>query len=218
MAVAKKKAVPAKGAWVPPWAKKDAAKKKTAPKKKVVAEKKTGEKYASKAAMAKHEKGESKKMRMKEGEIPMAKGGGKATKKKVVAKVKKYQPGGRFSKDRALPPRESPNRSVEATKPTEAVFNANNAATADSTNYYKGKANYLNDAVSANLLAGNLKGSVSALKARNKANKDRLRQKNKGESGYDSNGFPAKVLSRGGKVTKMKKAAPVTKMKRGGKC
>ena len=217
MAVAKKKAVPAKGAWVPPWAKKDAAKKKTTPKKKVVAEKKTGEKYASKAAMAKHEKGESKKMRMKEGEIPMAKGGGKATKKKVVAKVKKYQPGGRFSKDRVVP-RESPNRSVEATKPTEAVFNANNAATADSTNYYKGKANYLNDAVSANLKAGNLKGSVSALKARNKANKDRLRQKNKGESGYDSNGFPAKVLSRGGKVTKMKKAAPVTKMRRGGKC
>jgi len=34
--------------------------------KKMVTEKATGEKYASKAAMAKHEKGESKKMQMKE--------------------------------------------------------------------------------------------------------------------------------------------------------
>jgi hypothetical protein len=83
MAVAKKKAVPAKGAWVPPWAKKDAAKKKTAPKKKVVAEKKTGEKYASKAAMAKHEKGESKKMRMMEGEIKKYADGGKQAYKKT---------------------------------------------------------------------------------------------------------------------------------------
>ena len=64
-AAPKKKAAPVKGAWVPPWA------------KKAVEEKKTGEKYASKAAMAKHEKGESKKMRMKEGEIPMKRKGGK---------------------------------------------------------------------------------------------------------------------------------------------
>jgi len=34
--------------------------------KKVVIEKSTGEKYASKAAMMKHEKGEGKKMQMKE--------------------------------------------------------------------------------------------------------------------------------------------------------
>ena len=64
-APAKKKAVATKGAWTPPWA------------KKAVAEKKTGEKYKSKADMAKHEKGESKKMRMMEGEIPMKKKGGK---------------------------------------------------------------------------------------------------------------------------------------------
>jgi len=51
--------------------------KKAAPKKKAVIEKKTGEKYASKAMMAKHEKGESKKMRMMEGEIPMKRKGGK---------------------------------------------------------------------------------------------------------------------------------------------
>ena len=51
--------------------------KKAAPKKKAVVEKKTGEKYASKAMMAKHEKGESKKMRMMEGEIPMKRKGGK---------------------------------------------------------------------------------------------------------------------------------------------
>lgn len=55
------------------------AKKKAAPKKKAVVEKKTGEKYASKAMMAKHEKGESKKMRMMEGEIPMKRKGGKAS-------------------------------------------------------------------------------------------------------------------------------------------
>ena len=53
--------------------------KKAAPKKKAVVEKKTGEKYASKAMMAKHEKGESKKMRMMEGEIPMKRKGGKAS-------------------------------------------------------------------------------------------------------------------------------------------
>lgn len=52
--------------------------KKAAPKKKAVVEKKTGEKYASKAMMAKHEKGESKKMRMMEGEIPMKRKGGKS--------------------------------------------------------------------------------------------------------------------------------------------
>lgn len=52
--------------------------KKAAPKKKAVIEKKTGEKYASKAMMAKHEKGESKKMRMMEGEIPMKRKGGKS--------------------------------------------------------------------------------------------------------------------------------------------
>ena len=42
---------------------------------KKVVEKKTGEKYASKAAMMKHEKGESKAMKMKEGEmkVPMKK-------------------------------------------------------------------------------------------------------------------------------------------------
>lgn len=197
-AAPKKKVAPAKGAWTPPWAKKE------------VKEKKTGEKYASKAAMAKHEKGESKKMRMMEGEIPMAKKGGKAKKSCSCGKAscmmcggKKYQYGGRNSN--------------EETPPKGPMFNANNAATADSTNYYKGKSMFLNDAVNANLKAGNLKGSIDAIKARNKANKDRLRQNNKGKSGYDSNGFPAKVMSRGGKVTKMKKAAPVTKMKRGGK-
>jgi hypothetical protein len=42
---------------------------------KKVVEKKTGEKYASKAAMKKHEKGESKAMKVKEGEMkaPMKK-------------------------------------------------------------------------------------------------------------------------------------------------
>lgn len=69
--------------------------KKAAPKKKVVAEKKTGEKYASKAAMAKHEKGESKKMRMMEGEIPMAKKGGKTSKMKFVGKMTKMKRGGK---------------------------------------------------------------------------------------------------------------------------
>ena len=70
-APAKKKAVPAKGAWTPPWA------------KKVITEKKTGEKYASKAAMAKHEKSEPKKVRIAEGEI-----------KKMKSKGKKYEYGG----------------------------------------------------------------------------------------------------------------------------
>lgn len=64
-APAKKKAVPAKGAWTPPWA------------KKVITEKKTGEKYASKAAKAKHEKSEPKKVRIAEGEIKKMKMGGK---------------------------------------------------------------------------------------------------------------------------------------------
>lgn len=44
--------------------------------KKKVKEKKTGEAYASKKAMMKHEKSESKKMKMKEGEMPMMKKGG----------------------------------------------------------------------------------------------------------------------------------------------
>ena len=64
-AAPKKKVAPVKGAWVPPWA------------KKAVTEKKTGEKYPSKVAMAKHEKGESKKVRKAEGEIPKARNGGK---------------------------------------------------------------------------------------------------------------------------------------------
>lgn len=73
--------------------------KKAAPKKKAVVEKKTGEKYASKAAMAKHEKGESKKMRMMEGEIPMKRKGGKTScscGKESCMKCggKKYQFGG----------------------------------------------------------------------------------------------------------------------------
>lgn len=71
------------------------AKKKAAPKKKVVAEKKTGEKYASKADMMKHEKGESKKMRMMEGEIPMMKKGGKLTMMKKGGKVSKMKMGGK---------------------------------------------------------------------------------------------------------------------------
>lgn len=69
--------------------------KKAAPKKKAVVEKKTGEKYASKAMMAKHEKGESKKMRMMEGEIPMAKGGGKVSKMKKAAPAAKMKRGGK---------------------------------------------------------------------------------------------------------------------------
>ncbi len=73
-APAKKKAVATKGAWTPPWA------------KKVVAEKKTGEKYASKAAMMKHEKSEPKKVKMAEGEMPMMKKGGK---------MKMYKKGGK---------------------------------------------------------------------------------------------------------------------------
>jgi hypothetical protein len=59
--------------------KKVMSKKKAAPKKKAVAEKKTGEKYASKAMMAKHEKMESKKMKMMEGEMPMRAGGKKVS-------------------------------------------------------------------------------------------------------------------------------------------
>lgn len=50
-------------------------------KKKAVVEKKTGEKYKSKAAMKKHEKGESPAMKKKEGEMPMMKKGGKMYKK-----------------------------------------------------------------------------------------------------------------------------------------
>ena len=45
----------------------------------MVTEKATGEKYGSKAAMAKHEKGEGKKMQMKE----------KAMGKKIATKKKK---------------------------------------------------------------------------------------------------------------------------------
>lgn len=63
----KKKAVATKGAWTPPWAKKGA-----------ITEKKTGEKYKSKAEMVKHEKGETKKVRAAEGEIPKMKKGGAA--------------------------------------------------------------------------------------------------------------------------------------------
>ena len=62
-------------------------------KGKLLSEKKTGEKYASKSAMMKHEKGESKKMRMMEGEIPMKKKGGTVKKfgdgGKAVAQLKK---------------------------------------------------------------------------------------------------------------------------------
>ena len=50
--------------------------------KKMIKEKKTGEMYSSKAAMMKHEKGESMKEMMKEY-------GKTATKKKVAMKAKK---------------------------------------------------------------------------------------------------------------------------------
>jgi len=80
IAPAKKKAVPAKGAWTPPWA------------KKVITEKKTGEKYASKAAKAKHEKSEPKKVRIAEGEIKKKKSGSKVAKMKTIGK--KYEYGG----------------------------------------------------------------------------------------------------------------------------
>jgi hypothetical protein len=62
------------------------AKKKIAPKGKTILEKKTGEKYASKAVMAKHEKGESKKVRIAEGEIKKMKCGGKVSKMKMGGK------------------------------------------------------------------------------------------------------------------------------------
>jgi len=59
--------------------KKAVAKKKAAPKKKAVIEKKTGEMYTSKAAMAKHEKSEPKKMAMMEDKMSMRKGGKKTS-------------------------------------------------------------------------------------------------------------------------------------------
>lgn len=64
------------------------AKKKAAPKKKAVIEKKTGEKYASKAMMAKHEKMEPKKMKMSEGEM-------RKMKKIVSRSTPKYGDGGK---------------------------------------------------------------------------------------------------------------------------
>jgi hypothetical protein len=60
-------------------------KKTTTTKKKAVVEKKTGEKYASKAAMMKHEKSEPKKVKMAEGEM---KKGGKTPKMKMGGKKK----------------------------------------------------------------------------------------------------------------------------------
>ncbi len=55
------------------------ATKKVAKKvvKKKVVEKGTGEKYASKTAMKKHEKSETPKMKMKEGEMSTYRKGGK---------------------------------------------------------------------------------------------------------------------------------------------
>lgn len=50
-----------------------AAKKKG----KTITEKKTKEKYSSKMSMMKHEKGESKMTKKKEGELPKGKKGGK---------------------------------------------------------------------------------------------------------------------------------------------
>ena len=89
MAVAKKKTAPTKkkaaatkGAWTPPWAKKGA-----------ITEKKTGEKYKSKAEMAKHEKGETKKVRVAEGEIPKMKKGGVVKKQPSGAAKDPRKPG-----------------------------------------------------------------------------------------------------------------------------
>lgn len=76
-AAPKKKATPVKGAWTPPWAKKE-----------TTTEKKTGEKYKSKAAMAKHEKGEPKKTKIKEGEIKKFGDGGLQTQ---MGKIMKSQ-------------------------------------------------------------------------------------------------------------------------------
>jgi hypothetical protein len=60
-----------------------------AKKKKKMVEKKTGETYASKKGMMKHEKGESKMMKMMEGET-MKKGGKKMMKGgKKMATMKK---------------------------------------------------------------------------------------------------------------------------------
>ena len=70
---------------------KKSAAKKSAPVKKAVAkkvvEKKTGERYASKAAMVKHEKGEGPAMRMKE-YGPMGKEPGKKVAKKSAKRGK----------------------------------------------------------------------------------------------------------------------------------
>lgn len=170
------------------------AKKKTAPKKKVVAEKKTGEKYASKAAMMKHEKGESKKMRMMEGEIPMAKKGGKT--------VKKYADGGKkpLSTSRVKKPLPTPR------------FKNPVKATQDSTQYYEDKYEHFRQAES-NLKSVDPKNAAVAKEMWNQAADDRNRQKRKAVPGFDNNGFPVQY-KKGGKTAVKKK---ITTYKKGGK-
>jgi hypothetical protein len=187
---------------------------------KKVIEKKTGEKYASKAMMAKHEKGESKKMRMMEGEIPMKRKGGSVKKytlggpKKSIAEslsdkskttsVAKMRRGGKMKKygDGGKRPTAAPV--AEPTRPTNEPRFRVKPPTQDSTTYYNEKSKFLRAGIGTNFLDGDFKESRNLIKASAKAKFDEKRQAKKGKPGYDENGYPIKAANykrKGGKMS-----------------
>lgn len=86
---------------------------------------------------------------------------------------------------------------------------AQNGATADSSSYFTNKRDEAKRIITAgsslNLpTADQAKAFHTAVSDANSAEKARQRQKYKGKPGFDANGFPAKELKKGGKITKKK--------------
>ena len=81
----------------------------------------------------------------------------------------------------------------------------NGAKTADSTAYFSKKADSLARSMKKKNLKGDFKGGSKDLKGALGALKDEYRQGNKGQSGYDKNGYPVKKKMRnGGSLTGLK--------------
>ena len=74
----------------------------------------------------------------------------------------------------------------------------NGAKTADSTAYFSKKADSLARSMKKKNLKGDFKGGSKDLKGALGALKDEYRQGNKGQSGYDKNGYPVKKKMRNG--------------------
>ena len=190
------------------------AKKKAAPKKKAVVEKKTGEKYASKAMMAKHEKGESKKMRMMEGEIKKFQKGG--IKERIQSTTKKG--------DKWIYVADKSGTVSSIVIPKKGT---SSALSIDTTGYSKGKPNYKLETVTkgggstTNVKRKDVKKLLTDLKAETKSmqgyKKGGKVSCSCGGKGCMKCGGKTKKYSLGGALGKAKKTSLKTLEKSGSK-